>query len=187
MRQYLSLGIAVVVVAIVTHLVSVWALPTVIMSRAINRIGAVGMNQIHFQKRPDETARGIVRPSPDLLYSVCPYDLSVGPLRVRSPVPNDTYWSVSLFDDATNNFYVLNDRQAYAAKQSVVDFLIVPSGANENTEGFKTVASPSTKGLALFRTLIYDDKRLPEIEALRRGATCKTWHASPSDVSSKKS
>jgi uncharacterized membrane protein len=184
MRQYLPSAIAVLVVAVIAHLVSVWVTPSVIMNRAISRIGGAGMNQIHFQKRPDETARGIVRPSPDLIYSVCPYDLSAGPLRVRSPVPNDTYWSVSLFDDATNNYYVMDDREAHAAKESVVDFVIVRD-AGENTEGMKAVVSPSSKGLALFRTLVYADSKLPEIDALRREATCATWHASLSDVSSK--
>jgi len=186
MRKYLSLILVTLIVAVLTHVASVWLLPQFIMSRTISRIGADGMNTIRFGKRPDATARAIVRPSPDLLYSTCAFDLSDGPLRVRSPVPNDTYWSVSLFDDKTNNFYVLNDRQAHAARQSVVDFLIVKEGATDNTEGFKVVASPSTKGLVLFRTLITDDAKLAAIDAGRRGATCATWHASITDVSSKK-
>jgi len=168
------------------HLASVWLVPRAIMYRTIERIGAAGMNDIHFGKRPDETSRGVVRPSPDLLYSTCAYDLSAGPLRVRSPVPNDTYWSVSLFDSATNNYYVLNDRQARARKESVVDFVIVPAGSVENTENLARVESPSSKGLVLFRTLINDDRKLAAIDAQRRGATCGTWHASPADASVKK-
>lgn len=186
MRRFFLLAVTTLIVAVLVHLASVWALPRAIMSRTISRIGETGLNQIRFGKRPDASARGVVRPSPDLLYSTCAYDLAAGPLRVRSPVPNDTYWSVSLFDDATNNFYVLNDRQAHAAKQSVVDFLVVPPSSSANTEGFKVVQSPSPKGLVLFRTLINENGKLPAIEAVRRQATCAIWHAGPADVSSRK-
>jgi len=186
MRKWLPFTFGVLVIAIVTHIASVWLMPRAIMHLALHRMGSLGWNEMHFQKRPDETARAIVRPSPDLLYSVCPYDLSAGPLRVRSPVPGDTYWSVSLFDDATNNYYVMNDRQARAAKTSVVEFVVVPAGSGANTENMKAVESPSTTGLVLFRTLIAKDRDLAAIDALRRTATCATWHASPADVSSKK-
>jgi uncharacterized membrane protein len=186
MGRMISLVLGTLVVAIVVHLASVWVIPRAIMYRTIDRIGSAGMNEIHFGKRPDETARGVVRPSPDLLYSTCAYDLSAGLLRVRSPVPNDTYWSVSLFDAATNNYYVLNDRQVYARKSSIVDLVIVPAGSDENTENLTRVESPSTKGLVLFRTLINNDKNLAAIDALRREATCGIWHASPQDVSTKK-
>jgi uncharacterized membrane protein len=186
MGKLLTLIFGIVIIAAITHIASVWLLPRAIMYRTMSRIAEAGINEIHFGKRPDETARGVVRPSPDLLYSTCPYDLSAGPLRVRSPVPNDTYWSVSLFDAATNNFYVRNDRQVYAGKSSVVDFVIVPPGSHEDTENMPRVESPSTKGLVLFRTLINDEKNLAAIDALRREASCTTWHASLNDVSSKK-
>lgn len=186
MGKWISYAIGIALVAVAVHVVSVWALPTVIMSRTMARVGEAGWNTIHFGKRPDATARAVVRPSPDLLYSTCAYDLSAGPLRVRSPVPNDTYWSVSLFDDATNNFYVLDDRQANAEKHAVVDFIVVPAGAHSGTEDMPAIESPSTKGLVLFRTLINNEKNLAAIDALRREATCATWHASISDVSSKR-
>jgi uncharacterized membrane protein len=177
MRKYAAYAVGVLLVAAAVHVASVWALPTIIMSRTISRVGEAGWNTIRFGKRPDAGARGVVRPSPDLLYSTCAYDLSAGPLRVRSPVPRDTYWSVSLFDDQTNNFYVLDDRQAQAQKQSVVDFLVVPAGAKVNSGGFKVVRAPANKGLVLFRTLINDEHNLAAIDALRRKATCAPWHA----------
>jgi uncharacterized membrane protein len=186
MGKVITFVLGTLIVAVIVHVASVWLLPSAIMYRTIERVGSAGMNEVRFGKRPDASARAVVRPSPDLLYSTCAYDLSAGPLRVRSPVPNDTYWSVSLFDSATNNFYVLNDRQAHAKKTSIVDFVIVPAGSNENTENLEKVESPSTRGLVLFRTLINDEKNMAAIDSLRRGATCGTWHASPQDVSSRK-
>ena len=79
------------------------------MARTLPRMGPP--NTIHFGNRPDETSRGVVRPSPDFLYSVCPFDLSKGPLQITARVPHSTYWSVSGFDAATNNFFVRDDQQ----------------------------------------------------------------------------
>jgi uncharacterized membrane protein len=178
LRKTLPWLVATLVVAFAVHVASVWYLPHFVMNRALAQMGAV--NAIHHGQRADANSHGVVRPSPDLLYSSCPFDLSKGPLRVRAAVPPGTYWSVSAFDDATNNFFVLNDRQA---KDSVVDFLIVLRGTHPNTEGFRVVTAPSARGLVLFRTLIDDEKNLAALDALRRQATCNTWHASLTDLS----
>src|SRR5262245_52948717 len=68
-------------------------------------------NSMHFGSRPTAASRLVVRPSPDILYASCPFDLSSGPLRVTASVPHTTYCSVSAFDAATNNFFVRNDRE----------------------------------------------------------------------------
>jgi uncharacterized membrane protein len=172
MRKYLPTALVILVIAVLAHLASVYLLPRAIMARVTHRVAEQGMNKIIFGKRPDEHARAVVRPSPDLLYSTCAYDLSAGPLHVTSPVPKDTYWSVSLFDDATNNFYVQNDRQA----KGTVDFVIVRAG-EPKPAGVTAVESPTPTGLVLFRTLINDEKKLPQIDAFRRGAKCETWKA----------
>ena len=100
---------ATLAVAVLVHVATISAIPRRIMARTLRRMGSP--NTIHFAKRPDETSRGVVRPSPDLLYSACPFDLSKGPLKITASVPHSTYWSVSGFDAATNNFFVRNDQQ----------------------------------------------------------------------------
>ncbi|HEX3810002.1 MAG TPA: DUF1254 domain-containing protein [Rhizomicrobium sp.] len=178
LRAWLPWVAIAVAVAAIVHLATLYAVPGFVMSRAFAIMGAP--NAMHHGKRVDEHSHAVVRPSPDLLYSACPFDLSAGPLRVRSPVVPHTYWSVSGFDDATNNFFAMNDNGV----QGVVDFLIVQQGTKPNTEGFKTIISPTRKGIILFRTLINGEKNFALFDALRRQATCATFHALPSDVSS---
>jgi uncharacterized membrane protein len=165
MRKWLPWILATLVVAMAVHLASVWVLPHVVMSRAIALMGAP--NTIHHGTRADASSHGVVRPSPDLLYSTCPFDLSRGPLRVRAPVPAGTYWSVSLFDAETNNFYVLNDRQAHGA----VDFILVGPHQDKQPRGH-VVRAPTERGLVLFRTLIDDETDFAALDAARRQATC---------------
>jgi uncharacterized membrane protein len=158
-----------IAVAVTAHLVSVRLLPHAVMGLVLAKVGP--MDSVRHGKRPDETSRAVVRPSPDLLYSTCPYDLADGPLRVTAPVPAGTYWSVSAFDADTNNFFVENDRQAGAK----VDFLLVQAAdGHKLPKGVAVVVSPSRRGLVLFRTLIDDEARLPEIDRVRREAKCGT-------------
>jgi uncharacterized membrane protein len=161
---------ATLAVATAVHLGTVWYLPNLIMDRAMAQMGAV--NTIHHGQRATAAIHGVVRPSPDLLYSVCPYDLSKGPLFISAPVPAGTYWSVSLFDDATNNFYVRNDSQAKGSVELQVYYTTMAM-----TEGpqIQRVHSPSVRGLVVFRTLINDESKLVEIDAGRRKVRCITY------------
>jgi uncharacterized membrane protein len=162
-------------IAAVVHIASIHFLPHMVMNRAMAQMGAV--NTIHHGARATAEIHGVVRPSPDLLYSVCPFDLSKAPLRVTAPVPPGTYWSVSMFDDKTNNFFVLNDRQA---KDGKVDLLVYGPGQMfvssylppEHPPPWKYVSSPSARGLVLFRTLVDNEKDITALEAARRKAKC---------------
>lgn len=165
--------VAVLVVAAAVHVASVALLPHVIMNRTMGAIAhRTGVNKMAHTPRPTAAARGIVRPSPDLLYSTCVFDVSGGPVRVHANGMPSTYWSVSLFDDRTDNFYVINDRQA---KSGGVDFLIAAPGTRADRAQLPIVVAPSNRGLVLVRTLIDDDKRLAEIEAARRHAACEPF------------
>ncbi len=166
---------------VLAYFVTLACVPHLVMDRVMANAG--GVNAMHHAPRATAASHGVVRPSPDLLYSICPFDLSAGPLRVRSPVPDGTYWSVSAYDSATDNFFTLNDRQA---GNSMVDFLIVAGDkAPPRIENLKTVRAPTQTGVVLIRTLISSEKRLPYLDAIRREASCGTFHASPSDISNK--
>jgi uncharacterized membrane protein len=111
------------------HGASVLLLPRFIMLRTMAGIVkmAGGANTITHAPRATWHSRGVVRPSPDLLYSICVYDLGAadGAVRVSTHDMPETYWSVSVFDANTNNFYALNDRQA---KSGAADFILMPQG-----------------------------------------------------------
>jgi uncharacterized membrane protein len=168
MKAWLGWIALTLAVAAAVHMASVRYLPHLVMDRAMAQMGAV--NTIHHGARATAEKHGVVRPSPDLLYSVCPFDLSKGSLHVTAPVPQGTYWSVSLFDDATNNFFARNDRQAKAGK---VDFFIASPDANLDPR-LPVVRSPSTRGLVVFRTLIGNEHDFAAIDAARRKAACET-------------
>ena len=164
---------ATILVAAIVHLGSIWLLPRVVMMRALDRLGTP--NVMHVGHLPDATSRTIVRPSPDILYASCPYDLSKGPLQVTAPVVRANYWSISAFDAATNNFFVKNDQQATS---DLLEVVIVQRGQPwpplGNAVERVILFSPSERGLILIRAVVGDRKQLPAIEAALHQARCRT-------------
>jgi uncharacterized membrane protein len=177
-REWIGWIVGTLVVAVVVHVGSVYFLPRAIMHVALSRMG--GVNAIHHQGRVTARSRGVVRPSPDLLYSACPFDLRAGPLEVKAPIPPDTYWSASAFDANTNNFFAINDRTVGGQP---LELIILPPGDKNEPPHFAgqlVVHAPTMHGLVLFRTLISDEKHFAQINAVRREANCAVYGKSSS-------
>lgn len=164
---------ATLVVAALVHTATLWALPRVLMARAVARMGA--SNVMHYSERPNASSRTVVRPNPDMLYSACPFDLSKGPVKLTARVPHSTYWSVSAYDAATNNFFVRDDRQIAGDSIEIVALrrgMKLPplGGATERA----ILIAPTERGLFLVRVLIDDNSHLGELQAIQHQATCGT-------------
>jgi uncharacterized membrane protein len=167
-QRWLALGLAV---AVLTHLLTVWALPRLIMREAMSRIAQETAAQpapqaatgVYLPPPTDHTQRRIVMPSPDLLYATCTLDLSKGPVRITAEVAHPRYWSVALYGANSDNFFVVNDRSTAvrSATGTLLDLRILPSGTDRATtaaDGESTmVEAPSRKVLLLMRLLLTDD------------------------------
>lgn len=164
---------ATLAIALLIHMGTLYALPRLVMAKALAKLGTP--NTMHYMSRPNARSRTVVRPSPDILYASCPYDLSKGPLWVTAKVPHWTYWSVSAFDSATNNFFVRDDRQIAG---NSIELLLVrphqPWPALDNALERIILFPPSERGLILFRAVIDDEKHLPALEALLHQSRCQT-------------
>ncbi len=153
-------------VAAAAHAAFVLATPRLIMNVAIERIGEGAFNAWRHAPRVDETARGVVRPSPDLAYSACAYDLSRGPVRV-SVAPGEDYVSLSLYADNTDNYFVRSDREAPRG----IDIVLAQRGQDLPRDA-EIVFSPSARGLALVRRLAPDAAGFARADAARQEDTC---------------
>lgn len=160
-----------IALAAVFHILTVFALPYGIMNRAMAGIAnqAGGVNKPVYPERANAAARGIVRPSPDLLYTACVYDVSAQPVKLTSPVP-DTYWSLSTFASNTDNFFVVNDRQV---KSDRVEIILAANEEAGSGKGIPVIVAPSSKGIVLFRSLVPSEDLRADIDAKRREANCE--------------
>lgn len=147
---------AAIAAAVLTHLALVHAVPRMLMGVAISRLSEGGFNAWRFSDRVTPASRQIVRPSPDFAYSACAYDLGDGPI-VISATPWDSYWSLSLYAANSDNFFVIDDREAHYG----AEITLIRAGREHPEGASMVVESPSQKGIALIRRLapspeIYD-------------------------------
>jgi uncharacterized membrane protein len=162
-------------VAATVHLLAVWALPRVIMAR----LAAVASPQeragVYLPPMTDHTQRRVVMPSPDLLYATCALDVAERPMRIRVDLRTPGYSSIALYAANSDNYFVLNDRQAGDAPVDLV--LIGPKAyaqAPAIPPGARTVTAPSNKGLLLMRVLVSDyGAEKDVVEAARRTLRCE--------------
>ena len=164
-------GLATVLVfALIGYFAVVLATPNLLMAGAMKKISANGrgVNQFVFGPRVTEASRQVVRPSPDLLYSTCVYDLSKGPLRVHE-APWTNYVSLSVFQANSDNIFVMNDRQSPGG----IDIVLAKKG-QATPPGARVVISPSDKGIILDRRLAPTEDAFQKADQARRADVCET-------------
>ena len=161
-------------VAAAVHLLAVWALPRVIMWRLSATAAPQEKAAVYLPPMTDHTQRRIVMPSPDLLYATCALDVSERPLRIRADLRTPGYSSIALYASNSDNYFVLNDRQAAGVP---VDLVLIGPRAYAQAPvippGARAVTAPSPKGLLLMRVLVADYASQKEVvEAARRTLRC---------------
>jgi uncharacterized membrane protein len=156
--------IATLLLAAVFHVAAVAFLPRAIMavvSKVALRSLKAPVNTVIHRPRITHDQQTVVMPSPDLLYSICVYDVSQKPLRIKVPTPKETYFSVAMYAANTDNFFVINDRQLAKDGREI---LLVRKGMPYRDSGnYKVVEAPTPQGIILCRTLITDEHRIGEM------------------------
>ena len=140
------------------------------MNVAIARLGQGGVNTMSYGNLATPERQPVVRPSPDLAYSSCPYDLSGGPIAIDvAPVPG-RYTSLSIFDAATDVIFVRNDVEAGGKPFRI----IVARAGQAVPKGAEIVRTDHDHGIALIRLLLKEPAEIGGLDAIRRQSSCGT-------------
>lgn len=168
MRNWASpLAFGFIVAAIIGY-AAIWAIPYGLMNVAIDRLGQGGFNTMSYGNLATPARQPVVRPSPDLAYSSCPYNLSEGPVAIDvAPVPG-RYTSLSIFDAATDVIFVRNDVEAGGKPFRI----IVARQGQMVPEGADVVRTNHDHGIALIRLLLKEPAEIAGLDAVRRQSSC---------------
>lgn len=184
-REWIWLGLAAIVSGTVAHAATLHAYPAREMQTVIDRTGRDGEREntlVHAQP-VTPASRTVVRPSPDLIYSICIYDLAEGPVDIRM-TRFDAYHSLSLYDSRTNNYYVVNDLE-YEGEAKRVRLVLSRDRAQAIPEAdappVETVISPTRKGVALIRRLATPERVLQQALDVRDRDHCRPQSAESPD------
>jgi len=150
MRRWLGPLAVLLICAVGVHLAVLHFAPGLIMARAMEALAARGVALHRFTAplRITPQTQTVVRPSPDLYYALCRYDLRNPGMRLAVRMGDwPDYQSLSFFDARTNNFATLR-----GTGQAVAVRLLPPRSAPEQG----AIVSPTAKGVILIRRLAPD-------------------------------
>jgi uncharacterized membrane protein len=152
----------------------VLVLPQLVNRFVMHKIAARGgVNVALPAPRADGSARTVVRPSPDMLYTACVFDVSAQPLHLTAPV-QDSYVSVAGFAADTSNFFAVNDGTLAPGPDGKKNFdLVIARAAVAVPQGARLIVAPSDRGLILFRSLIPRDADLPRLLEYQLRQDCR--------------
>lgn len=168
LKRRLSWILLVAGIAMAVYWITLAMIPSTLMHVAMGRIEQNGpINSMGHAPLSTAERRVIVRPSPDLAYSTCLFDLSDGPLEIVVEPIGSPYWSLSVFDANTNVAFVRNDREADGEGLRVA---LVREG--QAVGDIEQVSVPTDRGLALLRILVPERDAFEAIDADRRNAWC---------------
>ena len=170
MRRPGQLALCCAAAIAIGHIATVIAAPRAIMHVAMRRLSEQGrvINAFRFSPRVDAHARWVVRPSPDLAYASCVYDLSHGAIVVRAaPAADHGYVSVSVFAANTDMIAVFDT----LAQPGGIGFALALPGQTVPT-GLSVVRATTARGIILDRRLAPDAARFAAADAARRADRC---------------
>lgn len=148
------------------------ATPYALMAKAMDKIGrGAPVNQFNFGALATADNQPIVRPSPDLVYSSCVFDVSSGPVLIDVPAIPHHYWSVSIFDARTDVAKVISVRENGDKAARIA--LHRNDRPLKKVTGYEPVALKHDKGIALIRILLPDAADYAAVDAIRRKSTCR--------------
>lgn len=181
MKRLAHWFVFIAIVAVVSHLVVVRYTPKALMALIMFNINseAGGANRLYIPERITAKSRKIVRPAPDLAYTVCAYDLSDGPVMATLNA-SDNYTSLAVFADNTDNIFAVND-QAISGKLVTVVLRTEQQEIRPATDVIE-VTAPSDKGLILWRRVIPSNADWPQVDTARREVSCGSYYQTKSDI-----
>ncbi len=167
-----QLGILVFAVsALVVHFSILLSFPSQIMSKARDTFAARGIVVHQWSASPRMTpqTQSIVRPSPDLAYALCLFDVTQGPVEITAPAW-DGDASLALFDRKTNNIFTTSLDAAVDAPRGV---MVTDKGVEGLIDTDLPVIELEKEGIALIRRLAPTEESHAAAQALVSRAVCR--------------
>jgi uncharacterized membrane protein len=157
------------------HICATFAAPLVASGNAYEQLrAALPLNQMVVLPAPTAGKQYLPYLQPDMLYAMCRYELTGGPVSVTAGVSGPG-WVLSLHTPQGDNFYVLPGQQL---RRSEVSFLLVASGdaalaqRQHASPSDTQVASPRPEGLIVVRAPLTGLAWMAETDAALRRSSC---------------
>lgn len=135
--------------------------PKAVMTAIEARIvaGAGGWNACYHNRTYGPRMEAARRANPDSIITSMAYDLTDGPVRVSGETWS-RYWSLSLYQQNSDNYFVVNDQQLDGAD---FDYVIAMDGQSVGASAGTQIISPTKQGIMLIRRFAAEEADMPAI------------------------
>ena len=176
--------ITLAVFGAVIHICIILTMPYVSKGDAWGRLETTSkINELAILPDASSPNRPFAFMAPDVLYATCRYDLTDGPLQLRSPLPNDL-WSIALYNRYGENYYLISGRdvQSNAVNLLVVNDKTIDNDKQEeqnisqsgtNAQRDITISAPSKTCIIVIRAPLPTPAFNDEVSAQLAKAYCK--------------
>lgn len=130
--------------------------------------GSGGWNTCFHNRNYGPRANAARRANPDSIITSMAYDLSAGPVEVSGEIWPD-YWSFSLYQQNSDNFFVVNDQQL---EDTAFKYVIKLEDQDSPDPGATAIVSPTQKGIMLIRRFVKQAEDMPEVNQNQDSMTC---------------
>ena len=170
--SFIKKTLLLIVLGFLIHLSFIYYFPYLKVWMIFQNAEALNSVNVAFNRDvPTANSREVIRPSPDLMYSGCGYDVTYNPLVIETSIPN-TYWSVSFFSSNSDNFATLNNDQVN--RDDITIYLFGPNSKPSEIKDGYVVVSPSNRGLMLIRQFIGNESNLDTLYEIQSSLECKS-------------
>jgi uncharacterized membrane protein len=159
----------------IIHICATFAAPVFGSGHAFAELRSLPLNKMVVLAPPAPGRQILPYLPPDMLYAMCRYDLTGGPIALTAAVAGPG-WSLSLHTPQGDNFYVLPGNLLQGGD---ISFLLVAGSAAEATQQQRRasatdtqVASPTAEGLIVVRAPIIGLAWLAQTDAILRRSNC---------------
>lgn len=169
MKKKFILGLFILPL-IVAHVFTLQVAPEFIMAKAMKLLAQKGLSEHSFSLSPRITpqSQSIVRPSPDLAYSICLFDLSTGPVLVKGEKWNG-YGSITIFNANTDAVYVASLDQVDTPPPAVI---LAMAGTQTASVDLPIITLKNPKGVALIRRLAPTIDLFEQVQSISQKDIC---------------
>ncbi len=175
---------ALLFVAGLVHLISIFMLPELAHKDAFSRLSAfTGLTppgQVSLLPAPTPGQEYAPFQDPAAVQGVCLYDLDRGPLEFSADIPSDELLTFSFRTRTGRVFYSMTDRAASHKKLDVIvltakqlEALQADDDGEELPQELRLTA-PQKKGFVLINALVAFPSARANVEALVKSMTCET-------------
>jgi|TARA_B100001559_G_scaffold144027_1_gene120839 uncharacterized membrane protein len=171
MKSYLKKSLVLILFGFILHILFIsyfhvgmlW-----VFDRETGANDTVNTVLLHTDTATSDT-RGLKRPSSDVMYSICTYDVKYKPLIITTPIP-DSYWSISFYSKNTDNYVTLNDLDIENKYLKV--YLVGINSQPKKVSNGMVVVSPSDTGYILIRMFVGNGENLQQLKDFQESLSC---------------